>query len=82
MAPCDTAHCPFVLLDEGIGFLFLSGCADTLCAADSPDLEQMNLSLFPKERALSLPPSLFLFQPLPSSLSPSLSERWGENGAR
>lgn len=55
----------------------MSGCGDTLCAADSPDSEQMNLSLFPKERSLSpLPPSLSLpsFGPsLPPSLHLSVS---------
>lgn len=58
--------------NKGRGSLHMSGCGDTLCAADSPDSEQMNLSLFPEEHCF---PSL----PLPCSAPPFLPRsisRW------
>lgn len=37
--------------------------------------------MLPKERRFPSLPPLILMRPLPSSLPPSLSEQWGENGA-
>lgn len=60
-----------MLHNKGSGCLHMPGCGRaTLCAADPPDSEQINLSLFPTERSFpslplrlsgpSLPPSLHL----------------------
>lgn len=71
-ASCETCHCPFVLHNKGSGSLHVFECRDTLCAADSPDSEQMNFSLFPKERSSFCLPPAFSFSPSPPP-SPHLS---------